>query len=43
MQAMDGREAPRHLPGFVQIDDAYLEGESNCCKPGCDTDSKQAF
>ncbi|KZC43074.1 transposase, partial [Rhodanobacter sp. FW510-R12] len=43
MRAMAEREAPRHLSGFVQIDDAYLGGKFNGGKPGCGSPNKQTF
>ncbi len=43
LQAMLEREEPRHLDGFVQIDDAYLGGERNGGKTGRGAPGKQPF
>ena len=43
MQAMAEREHARHLGGFVQIDDAYLDGERNGGKAGRGSENKRPF
>lgn len=43
MQAMMEREESRQLAGFVQMDDAYLGGESNGGKVGRGAPNKQPF
>lgn len=40
MQAISKREEPRKLRGFVQLDDAYLEGERTGGKRGCGSENK---
>ena len=43
MEVMTEHEETRQLPGFVQLDDAYLGGERNVRKPGRRSENKQPF